>query len=577
MRIFQSLILLSFLFFIFTLTFTSSIDFNQDLGRHLKLGEIITTTKNIPNNNLFSYTNPDFPFINHHWLPELIFYHLSKLIGLNALLYIKTLLIIASIFIVTILTIRRTGFNLAIIMALVFSPFILERADIRPEIFGYFFFSLILFVLLNYPKNKLLIYFIPIIMLFWVNTHISFIFGVLLVFLLIAKVYFQNKDFKALIVLSAGLFLLFFNPHNIKGVFYPFFIFNNYGYTIVENQNLFFLNQMTFNPLIKYYFFISPLVVFSLIILTLKRRFLSSLLLGIYFFLALSQIRHLPFFVLIAIPTISQSIKLLLTSKKLKPILSHRLQLLKSEQIANLIHIFLFVLILFLIILNLDSVYFKTFDIQKHFGTGFSEDGKDAVIFIKQNHLTGNVFNNFDIGGYLIYKLYPEYSFFVDNRPEAYPKEFIQSIYIRLQEDKKIRDEVFKKYKINTIIFAHTDQTPWARTFLESIYKDLKWKIVYIDSAMLILVNNTNLPDLRNQTKYMQDLINQESNYLRLLRLMQVFSLLGKIDVAKEAFLKAKSINPDSCAIKKISYYQSQNILNPDLSEELKKQAWYCF
>ena len=42
--------------------------------QNLKLGKIIWETKTIPNTNLFSYTNPNFPFINHHWLSENIFY-----------------------------------------------------------------------------------------------------------------------------------------------------------------------------------------------------------------------------------------------------------------------------------------------------------------------------------------------------------------------------------------------------------------------------------------------------------------------------------------------------------------------
>ncbi|KKT25633.1 MAG: hypothetical protein UW11_C0025G0017, partial [Parcubacteria group bacterium GW2011_GWA2_43_9b] len=37
---------------------------NQDLGRHLKMGEIIWQTGHVPITNLFSYTNPNFAFIN---------------------------------------------------------------------------------------------------------------------------------------------------------------------------------------------------------------------------------------------------------------------------------------------------------------------------------------------------------------------------------------------------------------------------------------------------------------------------------------------------------------------------------
>lgn len=70
----QKILLLAF---VFSFLFRTDLSFDQDLGRHLKLGEIITQTWNIPKINLFSYTNPDFPFINTHWLFEVWAYSLS--------------------------------------------------------------------------------------------------------------------------------------------------------------------------------------------------------------------------------------------------------------------------------------------------------------------------------------------------------------------------------------------------------------------------------------------------------------------------------------------------------------------
>src|SRR3989338_6503977 len=61
----------------------------QDIGRHLKTGEIIWQTKTVPNINLFSFTVPDHSFINHHWLAEVIFYLLNLAVGLNGLIIFK--------------------------------------------------------------------------------------------------------------------------------------------------------------------------------------------------------------------------------------------------------------------------------------------------------------------------------------------------------------------------------------------------------------------------------------------------------------------------------------------------------
>lgn len=64
----------------------------QDLGRHLKTGEIILNTYSVPKTNLFSYTYPNFPFINHHWLSEVFYFFSFQRVGFNGLLILNTVL-----------------------------------------------------------------------------------------------------------------------------------------------------------------------------------------------------------------------------------------------------------------------------------------------------------------------------------------------------------------------------------------------------------------------------------------------------------------------------------------------------
>ena len=66
----------------------------QDIGRHLKVGEIIWQTKEVPKTNLFSFTEPDFPFINHHWLSEVMFFGVFGLAGFTGLILVKTVLVL---------------------------------------------------------------------------------------------------------------------------------------------------------------------------------------------------------------------------------------------------------------------------------------------------------------------------------------------------------------------------------------------------------------------------------------------------------------------------------------------------
>src|SRR3989344_9096051 len=64
----------------------------QDIGRHLKVGEIIWQTKEIPKTNLFSFTESDFTFINHHWLSEVMFFGIFNVAGFTGLILFKAFL-----------------------------------------------------------------------------------------------------------------------------------------------------------------------------------------------------------------------------------------------------------------------------------------------------------------------------------------------------------------------------------------------------------------------------------------------------------------------------------------------------
>ena len=100
------------------------------------------------------------------------------------------------------------------------------------------------------------------------------------------------------------------------------------------------------------------------------------------------------------------------------------------------------------------------------------------------------MFNNFDIGGYLIWRLYPQEKVFVDNRPEAYSVKFFSETYKPMQENKEKWLEFSEKYSINFIFFGHTDNTPWGQSFLNDIVKNQDWKIVYINEDAIIFVKN---------------------------------------------------------------------------------------
>jgi len=561
---------------VFLIAFTVSSDFSQDLGRHLALGKIMVETHSVPSVNAFSYTNGTYPFLNHHWLAEVFFFLLFRAGGIGALQVLKVFLLFACVGIAYMTAVRFARPILTVGIGLVLLPFLVERSDIRPELIGYVLFSLLLWYVCN-PDIQKKFSWLPVpVMAVWINVHISFVFGFVLLGVHaisgLVRWHENSKRYKPvlkiLLICAASVAVLFVNPQGLDGIAYPFRIFANYGYSIVENQTMFFLRGMVFNPLITYYFLFSVPVAFGMFLLVRKRKIDHAALFLIFSLLPLWQIRHLPFFVLVALPFLSEAYE--------GTIEIPARRMLKSYAVPTGIGL-LGVVFGILIWFFGANTYYQAFDMSKKFGWGAVEDGKAALNYVNAHPLKGNIFNNFDNGGYLIYRLYPRYRVFVDNRPEAYPKEFFQNTYIPLQEKDEVQQDVFRKYSIHTIIMAHTDQTPWARTFLARTIGDKRWRMVYLDSAYVIFSDDGQSADVRSDAKTLNDMLDAETDANGYMRLMNIFLLMGKVDLAKDAFLRAQKSNPSSCAMKRVMYEEYANSPYFYQAEELRRSSFWCF
>ena len=249
-----------------------------DLGRHLKNGEIFVSSflnldfdilHNLWKTNFYSFSNSDFPFINHHWGSGVVFYLVYIFSGFKGLHLFYLLLSLLVFLIFYYLAISKGGFRVASTISFFIIPILASRAEIRPEIFSYLFVGLFILILDLYQTKKISsrwLFVLPIIGLFWVNLHIYFFLAPFLISLwLIYDFYIadNSKSKKLLFILGVTLFSLLINPFGLKILLYPFLIFENYGYRVMENQTVLFLyNLNVFTPYI-YLFFNTSKVTFS--------------------------------------------------------------------------------------------------------------------------------------------------------------------------------------------------------------------------------------------------------------------------------------------------------------------------
>jgi len=278
------------------------------------------------------------------------------------------------------------------------------------------------------------------------------------------------------------------NPHGINGSLSPLHIFDNYGYKVAENQSTWFMISIK-NQVVKYYYFIISIVAglasFSKLFnknkikKSLLKNFLPLITFLVFGIMTQFVNRMSSFFGIILIPVLAQNLFFILKNhrQKIKKILNNSLFMMISSPIVVGI----------IILLLANGLLFAPIN---NIGMGLTPEVNASAKFFKSSKLSGPIFNNYDLGGYLIYHLFPEQKVFVDNRPESYPYNFLQNEYIAAQKDEVLWKKISDKYQFETIYFFRLDQTDNAQKFLNNRIYDDEWVPIYVDDYILILVKD---------------------------------------------------------------------------------------
>lgn len=488
------IILLSVVFILTFLFFSHKIIFvTADLGRHIKNGEMFFENHKPISTNFYSYTEPGFKTINHHWGSGVVFYLVQKIFGFKGLSVFFSLISALTILLMFLIAERKSHTYVAFFMFALCVPLIADRIEIRPEMFSMLLLSIYYFLLESYRVGKIafkvLLFIILFFQLLWVNLHIFFIMGVMLIGIygindLINKKENSIKNYSILLV--ATLFACFLNPFGFEGVLTPLTIFKNYGYMIAENQSVFFMQErfdytqyIHFEVLMVAAVLITGVVIFRS---KIKDIIPELLLLIVFGFLGFRAIRGIPIMCLFLVPVFSFFLYKLIT-----------IQRAASLNNFNKASLLIGSVICLLFILNSDngnSNYLSP--LGKYKGTnglGLFEPYQKSAFFYKQLNISGPIFNNYDIGGYLIYHLFPNEKVFVDNRPEAYSVDFFEKIYNPMLEKEAVWIKMDSVYNFNSIFFYRQDQTPFGQPFLIRRVNDRKnWAPIFVDDVAIIFV-----------------------------------------------------------------------------------------
>jgi hypothetical protein len=373
------------------------------------------------------------------------------------------------------------------VTALVMLPVIASRTEIRPEMFSYLGSGVFLALLWRWRHGAVswrALALLPVVEVLWVNLHLYFFLGPILIgaFLVEALILrlrgVGGPEPMPLITTGAATALAtLLNPAGLRGALYPFTVLENYGYDVIENQPVLVLERlMTFAPALYFKIAFALLVASWLWVFFRARRrgeepSIALLLLSVFVsVVAWRAVRNFTIFGWIALSTVAINLRQLPEPAWL------------ARRRAVLVPVILFALAGVLVLLHVP--YWR--GQAAYTGLGLRPGNLAALDFYRSAGLRGPIFNNFDIGSYLIYGLYPAERVFVDNRPEAYPAAFFQDEVRPIQRDEERWREAEDRYGFNVIFFSHQEHA-LGKEFILRRVADPAWAVVFIDESNIIL------------------------------------------------------------------------------------------
>ena len=443
-----------------------------DIGRHIKNGELILNGQTqVLHKNFYSYTYPDYPFINHHWFFGVISYFVFRLGGFEGLSIAYVLLLVVSYLLAFDSARRYSNFIMALFFSVVAFLLVSSRTEIRPEGVSVFLTALDFWLLQRFRQGRIrgrgLLTAIPIIQILWVNTHIFFFLGPVLVSLFLWQMKLAGGCkgrlgiLKLLLLLSVAVNVI--NPSGLWGMLTPLNGFKKFGYDLAENQSVFFMMHRFSDDIVYKYYLLAAAVLIVGMVISLRRegiRAMPMVVLG--FFITMAAFR--------AVRLISPFGFLFI------PLAAYFYAPYIKKAAVDIV----------LTIASIGGIILCACHMPVHPQIGLTPQVNASAEFFKNNGLKGPIFSNYDIGGYLIYHLGSREKVFVDNRQEAFPPEFFQKVYIPMQQDSSFWIEQEAKYGFNVIYFNRRDLTPWGQDFLIDRISDSLWAPVFVDDYVII-------------------------------------------------------------------------------------------
>jgi hypothetical protein len=473
---------------------------DPDLWWHLANGRLMVATSSIPHVDVYSFSAAGQPWVMHEWLADLGMYLLYQAGGLPWLVGVFAGMVTAAA-ICLYLLLRRTGLtsSAAVVLTLVGALAGSTAWGARPQQINVLFCGLLLLGLMEYRVGRLHAWMLPPFIWLWANLHSAFVVGIIISALFVTgeavdtwRSRERSMPRRRLTALGGAIvvggLLSFINPFGVQTVLFSLGTLTS---PLIQN-NIQEWASPDFHSL-------PGLLVEGIIFLMLAglatgrvRASTSQWLLAFaLLYLALSSQRHVPIFVLGAAPLMGRCAQALLSfaasllrpadrrsaaqaALRWKPALptGHGLSL-------GAINLAL------LIVVGAGMIAYRAVPNLRPASEAAAIKGVLPVGATDALQRTGRplrVFNYYDYGGYLIWRLYPDGGrVFIDGRVEVYgPQVF--SRYLRVSYLSSGWQDVIAQAHPDAIVL------PSAHPLTGILGQDSTWSLLSRDDVATVFI-----------------------------------------------------------------------------------------
>jgi hypothetical protein len=484
----------------------------HDFWWHIEAGREIVSTGQIPTVDAFSFTTPGRPYIYWvYWLMESALYILYSLGGAALVVFTHSLVITATYSLLLWLCWRLSrSWRVAAFCTLYAAAMGLNNWNVRPQIIAFPLSVLFLWAIYEYrltPRRRWLAL-CPSGMLVWVNSHGSFVLGLLLLGIWLVEEGWQvlrarlwgdgwaqiRRLLPPGIALAVSALACLINPRGLGIISY---LNSMSGNPVVQNLVPEWATP-SFDSLSGSIFLVALLLSATVLILSPHRPTFFQLLTFLSFtVLSLRTLRVAAWFGIATAPVLADHLPSLVKQAlrmgrqpvtqpaENPPVAPAPLGDAIDPQKTGILALNYFLAGTILIVALLYLPWFKArMPLPENKADLIStETPIEATRFLLRERLPGPLFHDMAFGSYLIWAAQPEYPVFVDPRIDLYPPK-IWRHYLEISEATCYWEQRVDQYGINTLMLSSQGQPALIKAAQESP----NWRLVHQDPSVVFFV-----------------------------------------------------------------------------------------